>query len=183
MTTGPGTPALTPALVLIGLPASGKTTAGRRAALRLGLPFADSDALVEAAAGASVPEIFAARGEAAFRTLEEQAIAAALADFVGVLALGGGAVLSDRTRASLITSGARIVYLVTTAGSALRYVRGGVGRPLLHGDPAERLAELAATRGPLYEQVSNARVLSGGRPLRFVVDELVEIALSSEERL
>lgn len=183
MTIGPGTPALVPALVLIGLPASGKTTAGRRAALRLGLPFADSDALVEAAAGASVPEIFAGRGEAAFRTLEEQAIAAALAGFAGVLALGGGAVLSERTRASLISSGARIVYLVTTAGSAVRYVRGGVGRPLLHGDPAERLAELAATRGPLYEQVSTARVISGGRPLRFVVNELVQIALSSEERL
>lgn len=183
MTAGSGDSAVVnPALVLIGLPASGKTTAGRRAAFRLGLPFADSDALVEQVAGASVPDIFTSRGETAFRTLEEQVVVAALVEFPGVLALGGGAVLSEATRLALRRNAARIVYLVTTPAHAVRYVRGGRGRPLLHGAPVERLAELAALRGPLYEEVCTVRVLSGGRPLRYVVDELVQIATRSEDR-
>lgn len=182
MTAGSGDPAGgNPVLVLIGLPASGKTTAGRRAALRLGLPFADSDVLVEQIAGASVPDIFATGGEAAFRALEEQVVVAALDGFPGVLALGGGAVLSEATRLALRRNAARIVYLVTTPVHAVRYVRGGHGRPLLHGAPADRLAELAAVRGPLYEEVCTVRVLSGGRPLRYVVDELVQIATRSED--
>ena len=172
---------MTPALVLVGLPASGKTTAGRRTALQLGLPFADSDALVEQEAGSTVSDIFAASGEAAFRRLEEDVIGVALTSFSGVLALGGGAVLSAATRAALRASGAPVVYLVTTPAQALRYVRGGRGRPLLHGDPAARLTQLAAERGPLYEQVATTRVTSAGRPLRDVVDELVGIATKSQE--
>lgn len=170
---------MTPVLVLVGLPASGKTTAGRRLALHLNLPFADTDAVVEREAGKTIAQIFRDSGEPEFRALEQQVVRDCMNDFTGVLALGGGAVLSADTRRLLRACPSPIVYLTTTPALALRYVRGGRGRPLLQGDPAGRLADLDAQRGPLYDDVATARVASGGRPLRYVVEDLLALATSS----
>ncbi|HEU4425282.1 MAG TPA: shikimate kinase, partial [Pilimelia sp.] len=87
-----------PVCVIVGPPGAGKTTIGELVAAALGVGFRDTDADVEAMAGKSVPDIFVEDGEAAFRTLERQAVAAALASFDGVLALGGGAVMAEQTR-------------------------------------------------------------------------------------
>ena len=132
---------MSPLMVLVGLPGAGKTSAGRRAARRLETEFADSDSLIEARAGATVSDIFAIRGEAAFRALEAEAIAEALTDFPGVLALGGGAVTTASVRAALADSGVLVVHLVTTAASALARVGDGSSRPLLRGDPAVLAAD------------------------------------------
>ena len=91
---------MTPRAVLIGLPGTGKSTTGRRLAKILAVAFADSDELVEQSTGRSVPELIDTDGESAFRELEADAVARALADFDGVLALGGGAVMTARTRAA-----------------------------------------------------------------------------------
>ncbi|WP_375500374.1 shikimate kinase [uncultured Jatrophihabitans sp.] len=145
---------MSPRVVLVGLPGAGKSTSGRRLAKILALPFADSDDLVEAAAGRAVTEIFAEDGENSFRAAEAAAIAAALVDFDGVLALGGGALICTSTRAALVSCDVPVVVLraqLATLGSRVGDAR---TRPLLAADPNARLAELAAERAPLYEEVA-----------------------------
>ena len=85
-----------PRCVLVGPPGAGKTTVGALVAERLGVAFRDTDADVEAAAGKEIADIFYADGEEHFRALELAAVAVALAEHEGVLALGGGAVLAER---------------------------------------------------------------------------------------
>jgi shikimate kinase len=151
---------MTPRVVVVGMPGAGKTTTGRRLAKILGLPFADSDDLVEASTGRPVVALFAERGEAAFRAAEHDAISRALDRFDGVLALGGGALTSDVTRAAVAGCGAPVVLLraeLATLGERVGATAGSV-RPLLAGDPAARLAALAADRLPLYEDVATLTV-------------------------
>jgi shikimate kinase len=171
---------MTPVIVLVGLPAAGKTSAGRKLARQLRVPFADSDHLIEAATGRTVTEIFAADGEEAFRELEAATIAQSLTGFDGVLALGGGAVLRPETRSRLRSSGVLVVHLVTTAAAALPLVRGGKGRPLLEGDPAGRLALLEAERAPLYDEVATASVRSANRPMAHVIADLHSLVRPAE---
>jgi shikimate kinase len=149
---------VSPRAILVGLPGSGKTSTGRRLAGRLAVPFADSDVLVERRTGRTVSAIFADDGEPAFRRLEEAAIAAALRDFDGVLAIGGGAVTSTRTRAALARAGVPVVLLNTSLPTLARRVGDGATRPLLREAPAQRLAELARDRAPLYQEVATIRV-------------------------
>jgi shikimate kinase len=154
---------MTPRAVLVGLPASGKTTTGRRLAKILGVAFADSDELVEAVAGRPVADIFGSAGEAAFRAAEEAVVVRALREFAGVLSLGGGALGSAVTRAALRDSGVPIVLL----RARLETLGGRVGdahtRPLLADDPAGRLAVLAAERSALYAELATVTVDTDGR--------------------
>jgi shikimate kinase len=149
---------VSPRAILVGPPGAGKTSTGRRIAARLKVPFADSDVLVEQHVGRTVSDIFADEGELAFRRLEEAAIAAALDDFDGVLALGGGAVTSARTRIALAHSGVPVVLLETSLPTLARRVGDGASRPLLRHAPMQRLAELARERAPLYQEVATIRV-------------------------
>ncbi len=169
---------MTPRAVLIGLPGAGKTTAGRRLAALLGVVFADSDDLVEQRTGRSVPEIFAADGEAAFRALEAQVIAVALHDFDGVFSLGGGAVLDAGTRAALLSAPAPVVLLSTrvpTLTDRLDRSAGGHVRPLLAGDTAGRLAALAQEREPLYREVATITVDTERRSARRVAAVIADL--------
>ena len=163
---------MTPRAVLIGLPGTGKTTTGRRLATKLTLPFADSDALVETRAGRSVQEVFATDGETAFRDLEADVIREALAGFGGVLALGGGAVLTDSTRAALVSSGVPVVLLRSSVRTLNRRVGDGRGRPLLAGNPYARLSALAAAREPLYRQLATHVVTTDRRSSSRVAIEI-----------
>jgi shikimate kinase len=159
---------MTPRTVLVGLPGTGKTTAGRCLAERLGVAFADSDDLVQQRAGRSVRAIFQRDGEAAFRAAEADVIAAVLADFDGVLALGGGAVLAARTRAALARSGVPVVMLRAELSTLTARVGPAQDRPLLSEDPAGRLAALAGERQPLYESIATAIVDTDGRTVERV---------------
>jgi shikimate kinase len=106
-------------IVLIGFMGAGKTTVGQLLSGQLGLLFLDADAVIEERAGCPVPQIFAERGEPAFRELEHETIAGLLAGPRTVLALGGGAVEDARTRRLLV--GAHVVYLhVPYAGALAR---------------------------------------------------------------
>ncbi len=137
-------------IVLVGLMGVGKSSVGRRLAAALDLPFRDADNEVEAAAGRSIPEIFAEMGEPAFRDGERRVIARLLDEPPHVLATGGGAFVNAETRA-LIKSKALAVWLKADLELLARRVSRKDGRPLLKGrDPMEVLREHARLRYPAY---------------------------------
>jgi len=152
---------MAPACVLVGPPGAGKTTTGRALAALLGTSFADTDDSVERAAGKPIPDIFIDGGETHFRALERAAVADALRSFDGVLALGGGAILADETRAAL--TGHRVVYLAVGPTEAVKRVGLGAGRPLLAVNPRATLRHLMEQRRPLYEAVAAHTVHTDGR--------------------
>jgi shikimate kinase len=154
---------VSPRAVLIGLPGSGKTTTGRRLAKILSVPFADSDELVEADAGRPIPEIFATAGEAAFRAAEQAVVTRALADFDGVLSLGGGALGRAGTRAAVRSSGVPVVLLQAGLGTLGARIGDAHTRPLLAADPAGRLAALAAERAGTYAELATMTIDTDGR--------------------
>jgi shikimate kinase len=152
---------MSPRAVFVGAPGAGKSTIGALVADALGVAFLDVDTDIEALAGKPIPDIFVDDGEERFRTLESQAMAAALASFDGVLALGGGAVLAPENRAVL--TGHTVVYLVVDVADAISRVGLGQGRPLLALNPRATLRHLLSQRRPLYEEVATVTVNTGGR--------------------
>jgi shikimate kinase len=160
-----------PAVVLVGPPGAGKTTVGELVAGALGLPFRDVDADIEATAGKPIPEIFIDDGEERFRALEREAVAAALAGFDGVLALGGGAVLAAESREAL--RGHRVVFLSVELADAINRVGLGAGRPLLAINPRATMRYLLDQRRPLYEEVAAVTVKTDGRTPEDVAAEVV----------
>ena len=164
---------MSPVVVLVGSMGAGKTTVGRLVAQRLGLAFADTDHLIEERAGKPVAEIFVDDGEAHFRELERVAVADALAGHDGVLALGGGAVLDERTRALL--RGHRVVFLKVGLSDAASRVGLGVSRPLLLGNVRGRIKQLLDERTPIYAAVAEAEVDTDGLDAETVADRVVEL--------
>jgi shikimate kinase len=161
-----------PAAVIVGPPGAGKTTVGEVVAAALGVPFRDVDADIERVAGKPIPEIFIDDGEDHFRTLERTAVAEALDTFDGVLALGGGAVMADDTRAAL--RGHRVVFLSVELADAISRVGLGAGRPLLAINPRATMRYLLEQRRPLYEQVATVTVKTDGRTPEDIAAEVVE---------
>jgi shikimate kinase len=161
-----------PAAVLVGPPGAGKSTVGALLAARLGVEFADADDLVVARAGRSVSDIFTRDGEAAFRELEEEVVAEALQAHRGVLALGGGAVLSERTRAAL--RGHRVVFLSVGMSEGFRRTGLSTARPLLAGvNPRATFKALLDARLPLYREVATAEVATERRTPEEVADAVL----------
>jgi shikimate kinase len=151
-----------PQIVLVGPPGAGKSTVGALLADRFGVPFRDTDADVEQRAGKPIRDIFVEDGEPAFRQLEKDAVRRALMEHEGVLALGGGAVLDEGTRAAL--RGHRVVFLDVGLPDAARRVGLNRDRPLLLGNPRAQLRALMAARHPLYEAVATVTVATDGLP-------------------
>jgi shikimate kinase len=167
-----------PLLVLVGPPASGKTTVGTAVAEALGAGFRDTDADVEALAGMSVADVFVEQGEAHFRALEADAVIHGLTRHDGVLALGGGAVMSDATRAALAAYGAHggtVVHLDVDLHSAAKRVGLSRDRPLLAVNPRAMLRTMLEARAPLYAEVATATVPTGDRTPEEVVAEVLGI--------
>ena len=164
-----------PVVVLVGAPASGKTTVGTAVADILGLRFRDTDADVEEVAGSTVADVFVDRGEEEFRALEEAAVARALAEHDGVLALGGGAVLSGATRERLTAygrGGGTVVWLQVDLPSAAKRAGLSRDRPLLQLNPRAVLRTLLEARTPLYQEVATLTVPTGGREPGDVIAEV-----------
>ncbi|MGH8993409.1 MAG: shikimate kinase [Acidimicrobiia bacterium] len=157
-------------LVLVGMMGVGKSSVGRRLALRLGRPFVDTDKLVEEAVGKSVPEIFADDGEPAFRALETEAVRSAL-DSVpwAVVAFGGGAVLDPLNR-DRAREAALVVWLQAPPRELARRVSAsqrrsaGLARPLLvAGPPEATLESIAAEREECYRAAAHVLLDTAGR--------------------
>jgi shikimate kinase len=139
-------------VVLVGLMGAGKSKVGRRLAVRLGLPFFDSDPEIEAAAGEAIEEIFTKRGERVFREGERRVIARLLAQPVHVLATGGGAFMDPATRELIARRGVSLWLRADLDVLVSRVLRRS-NRPLLkQGDPRAILAELIEGRYPLYAE-------------------------------
>lgn len=163
---------MTPYAVLVGPPGAGKSTIGRRVAAALDLELLDTDVAIERRTGRTIAEIFAQDGEPAFRRIEEEVVADALASHAGVVSLGGGSVLSERTRARLkpIT----VVYLEISVAEGLRRTGANSARPLLAGsDPRSKYQNLMRIRRPLYRSVATIRVRTDGRSPSRVVGQVV----------
>ena len=158
-------------LVVIGPPGAGKSTVGRLVAERLGVPFVDTDDLVEARAGRTIPEIFVDDGEPAFRDLERAAVVDVLASADGVVSLGGGAVMDPRTEADL--SGQAVVFLDVGIADAARRVGFGQGRPLLGINPRAQWTRLMQDRRAVYERIADFVVDTAGRSAREVAEDVV----------
>ncbi len=160
-----------PLLVLVGPPGAGKSTVGARVAASLGVPFRDTDRDVEDTAGMPIADIFVDDGEPRFRELERRAVATALCDHDGVLALGGGAVLDRETRDRL--AGLRVVYLAVGLADAAKRVGLARDRPVLALNPRAQLHQLLEARRPLYESVAAITVATDKRSVDEVVREVI----------
>lgn len=156
-------------IALIGAPGAGKSTVGKRLARRLGKSFVDVDNRIEEIVGKPVSEIFADEGEAHFRALEQEATLELLETY-DVVALGGGAVMTEAIREALADH--EVIWLKVSIGQASRRVGLNTVRPLLMGNIRGRLIELLRERTPVYEAVATQVVETDGRGSGEVADEL-----------
>jgi shikimate kinase len=163
-------------IVLVGLMGAGKSKIGRRLAARLNLPFFDSDREIEMAAGESIEEIFANRGEQAFRDGERRVIARLLAQPIHVLATGGGAFMDEMTRRVIERRGVSL-WLRADLDVLVSRVSRRSNRPLLKvGDARMVLSELIERRYPLYAE-ANVMIESGeGSPELTVTRAIAALA-------
>lgn len=158
---------------LIGLPGSGKSTVGRQVARRLGLPFYDSDNVIEQRIGCSIRDFFDREGEDAFRDVEQNVIDELMEAPAGVLATGGGSVLRPANRERLRASG-KVIYLRATPEEAFNRVRHDRGRPLLQvDDPVQRLRSLYAERDPLYLATAHFTIETGRPSVPMLVNMIL----------
>ena len=164
-------------IVLVGIMGSGKSSVGRRLAARLGLEFIDADKEIEAAAGMTIPEIFAQHGEPYFRSGERRVIDRLLQNRQVVLATGGGAYMNEQTRSAITRSGIS-VWLKADHDVLMRRVRKRSNRPLLQApDPDKVMQDLMDERYPVYA-MADVTVVSGDGPHEKVVEDVV-LAVSS----
>jgi len=160
-------------IVLVGLMGVGKSTVGRRLARRLGIPFVDSDAEIEGAAGLSPAEVFERYGEQDFRDGERRLVARLVDEGkVSVIATGGGAFIDPRTR-ELLNERAITVWLdapveILTERTSRRDTRA----QLRNGDPKATLERLASERRAAYEQ-AHLHIRSGSGAHKEVVDAIL----------
>ncbi|MDO9556778.1 MAG: 3-dehydroquinate synthase [Coriobacteriia bacterium] len=156
---------------LIGFMGAGKSTVGAILALRLSLPLIDLDALIEQRTGRSVPGIFSAEGEDAFREIERVALAAASAGPDAVIACGGGVVLHDENRALMRERGT-VVYLAVSPEEAVARIGDTSGRPLLAGDSLKMAGSILDARLSLYRATAHHVVDTTGRSADEVAEEI-----------
>lgn len=159
-------------IFLVGLMGAGKSTVGKSLAKVLDKSFYDSDHEIERRTGVNIPLIFELEGEAGFRKRETQAIA----ELVGlrdiVLATGGGAVLMPENRKLLADHGT-VIYLRANVEELWHRTRGDRNRPLLQTEnPRERLQALYAQRDPLYTEIADFVIDTGGQPVSAIVSQI-----------
>jgi shikimate kinase len=158
---------------LIGPMGSGKTAVGKLLARTLAKTFYDSDVEIERRTGVDIPYIFEKEGETGFRERERDVLDALTQLENVVIATGGGAVLMAENRERLASRG-RVVYLKTGIRQQLERTKHGRQRPLLFtADPEAKLRELMQLRAPLYESIAAVVVVTDGRHVRTVADEIL----------
>jgi shikimate kinase len=162
------------AIVLVGMMGAGKSSIGRRLAQRLNIPFVDADGEIEIAAGMSIEDIFATRGEPEFRAGEARVIARLLEGGTQVIATGGGAFMNADTRAAINAKGIS-VWLKADLDVLMRRIKRRNDRPLLKiDDPEAKLRELIDLRYPTYA-LADLTVQSRDVVHEKIVDEMVGV--------
>ncbi len=162
-----------PRVVLVGPMGAGKTTVAGILGRAWDLPVRDTDADIVASSGREISDIFVESGEDHFRELEAAAVAAALAEHDGVLALGGGAVLRPATRDLL--ADVPVVFLRVGLSDAVKRVGLGAGRPMLLGNVRSRIKALLDERTPVYESVATHSIETDDRTPDEVAAEIQEL--------
>lgn len=158
---------------LVGLPGSGKSTIGRQLARRLGLPFFDSDAVIEQHIGCPIRVFFEQQGEDRFRDIESEVIASLAEGEAKVLSTGGGSVLRAENR-QVLHARTLVVYLRSSPDEVFRRVRHDRNRPLLQvDDPLQKLRDLHAQRDPLYAETAHFTIDTGRPSVSTLVNMIV----------
>jgi shikimate kinase len=158
---------------LIGMPGGGKSTVGRQLAKRLGLPFVDSDTVIEKRLGEPIRAFFEREGEERFRDIEAEVIEEITSGPPAVMATGGGAVKREGNRA-LLSARTTVVYLKSTPEELARRLRHDTHRPLLQvADPLAKLRALYAERDPLYRSTAHFVVETGRPSVQTLVNMIV----------
>jgi len=161
-------------VVLTGFMATGKSSVGRRLAVRLGYEFLDLDPLIEAKAGMPIPQIFTTQGEAIFRELEARMVEQAATRTGCVIATGGGAIVDPRNLEILKRSGV-VIALTASPDVILSRIGGGDDRPMLRGgEKRERIRLLLKERALAYAR-ADLIVDTSDRTMDEVVDHLVSL--------
>jgi len=168
-----------PHLVLVGIPGAGKSTIGRLAADRLGRPFLDFDLEIERRESQTIAQIFAERGEPAFRRLERE-LTAEVAEMGGMILAPGGGWILDQEGVARIRAGSTLVWLKVRPETALKRLHGdATARPLLNRpDPLAELRKLLAQREALYahaDHLINTEIVT----LEQAVDRVVALATAA----
>ncbi|MFE9767277.1 shikimate kinase [Streptomyces sp. NPDC005808] len=153
----------------------GKSTVGALLAERLGCVYRDTDDDIVGEQGRTIADIFVDEGEPVFRAIEKQAVKRALAEHDGVLALGGGAILDEETRALL--AGHQVVYLSMDVEEAVKRTGLNAARPLLAVNPRRQWRELMEARRDLYTEVARAVVATDDR----IPEEVTQAVLDALE--
>ncbi len=163
------------AVVLVGMMGSGKTAIGRAIAARLGARFVDSDAEIERAAQATIPEIFARDGEAFFRDREAEVIARLLDTSPCILSTGGGAFMAQRNRETIAGRGVAL-WLDAPLDLLWERVRHKETRPLLRGpDPFGTLAGLHRDRTPVYARAGLRLAVAPGHSIDETTSRAIDV--------
>ncbi len=153
---------------------AGKTTVGRHLARKLGIDFFDSDREIESRCGVSIATIFEYEGEPGFRERESKIIEILSQQSPIVLATGGGSILREENR-NILTARGMIVYLKISLKDQFSRVSHDKSRPLLQtANPKETLKKVMHERSPIYKSIADLVVNSGGRNMRYVVEEIAK---------
>ena len=171
-----------PRFILIGPPGAGKSTIGAMLARRLKISFVDTDKKVAARAGKSISDIFVDDGESVFRSVEKAVVSEELRQAVGVLALGGGAILDAQTQREIElvkAGGSRVVFLDVSIATAAPRIGFNRNRPLLLGNPRAQWLSLMQQRRPIYESLADLVVDTSDLRAEHSVDVIIARLVAS----
>ena len=151
---------MTKKIVLIGPPGAGKTSIGKALSKELELAFIDSDTEIERISGKTISEIFVVQGEAVFRKTEVETVTRILAEFEGVVALGGGAPINPEIQKVLLNSEYPVIFIDVSISQAANRIGFNKDRPLLMINPRQQWLHLMSERRPIYEKLATITVSS-----------------------
>ena len=162
---------MAPRAIFIGPMGSGKSTIGKAVASALGLPFRDTDSIIEEREEMPVSQIFIDKGEDYFRTVEKKVLRDVLLNDGSILALGGGAPISVDAQSALKVSSAPVIYLDISLASVAPRIGFNRDRPLLLHNPRGQWQTLMEVRRPIYESIANVVIDVNGKSQKQIVEE------------
>ena len=162
---------MAPRAIFIGPMGSGKSTIGKAVAGALGLPFRDTDSIIEEREEMPVSQIFIDKGEDYFRAVENKVLRDELLNDGSILALGGGAPISVDAQSALKVSSAPVIYLDISLASVAPRIGFNRDRPLLLHNPRGQWQTLMEVRRPIYESIANVVIDVNGKSQKQIVEE------------